>query len=199
MIKPCFSCITFLLFLGAVLLSSPQTDESDFIWLLLSDLFPLHNVMMEAQSIIPLDGKAWAMDEVPQPRRLMKLYMDSFGSQNPPVAVIQHAQTARKFVVISAQGTHIILKLRPVDHLCKLLIDNGGPDNDVIKAFFHLHTEVQAIAICLILACSQTVESKINVQVNISYVLKPAHFCFFSGYPSARLGHKSLLFVRRRA
>jgi len=60
--------------------------------------------------------------------------------------------------LISAQGTHIVSKLRPVDHLRQLLIENHGPDNEVVKAFFALHSEVQAACTCLVLACSQTVQ-----------------------------------------
>ena len=49
--------------------------------------------------------------------RLNKLYKDSFQSIEPPLAAVQHAQPARKFVLISAQGTHIVSKLRPCDQL----------------------------------------------------------------------------------
>ena len=64
----------------------------------------------------------------------------------------------RKFVLISAHGTQIVSKLRPADHLRQLLIDNGGADNDVVKAFFEMHSEVQAAATALVLACSQSVQ-----------------------------------------
>ena len=76
----------------------------------------------------------------------------------PPLSVIQHTQTPRKFVLISSHGTQIVSKLRPVDHLRQLLIDNGGPDNDIIKAFFGLHNETQAAATCLVLATSQAIK-----------------------------------------
>jgi hypothetical protein len=51
-----------------------------------------------------------------------------------------------------------VSKLRPVDHLRQLLIENHGPDNEVVKAFFALHTEVHAACSCLVLACSQAVQ-----------------------------------------
>ena len=56
------------------------------------------------------------------------------------------------------QGTHIVSKLRPVDHLRQLLVENQGPDNEVVKSFFTLHSEVQAACACLVLACSQAVQ-----------------------------------------
>ena len=125
------------------MLSAAQNDDTDLVWLLSSDAFPFQSVLMEGQSTLPLDGRVWAMDEMPQPSRMMKLYRDSFAAQQPPLAAVQHAQTARRFVLISAQGAHIVSKLRPVDQLRQLLIDHGGPDNDVVRAFFTLHTETQ--------------------------------------------------------
>lgn len=135
-----------------------QTDTSDVAWLLSSDGFPFQNVLMEGQSNIPLDGKVWALDEVPGQERMLRLYKDSFQSMDPPLAVIQHTQAARKFVLMTSHGAHIISKLRPVDHLRQLLIENNGPDNDVIKAFFALHSETQAVATCLVLACSRALQ-----------------------------------------
>ncbi len=140
-------------------MASAQTDDTDLLWLLSSDGFPFQNVLQEGQSTIALDGRVWALDEVPASRRLVRLYADSFNSMQPPLAVIQHAQAAaRKFVLISATGTHIVSKLRPADHLRQLLIEHGGPDNDVIKAFFSWHTETQASATALVLATSQAVQ-----------------------------------------
>ena len=115
---------------------------------------------MEGQSVLSIDGRVWALEEIPYKGQLSKLYSESFGSQNPPSSVIQHAQPARTFVLISAQGTHIVSKLRPVDHLRQLLLESNGPDGEPIKAFFQLHGEAQASATCLILATTQTVTSQ---------------------------------------
>lgn len=51
-------------------MSSAQTDDTDLLWLLSSDLFPFQSLLMEGQSTIHLDGRVWAMDEVPQQERL---------------------------------------------------------------------------------------------------------------------------------
>ena len=45
-------------------------------------------------------------------------------------------------------------KLRPVDQLRSLLVQNQGYDNRDVEAFFKLHTTDQACATCLILICS---------------------------------------------
>lgn len=142
---------------GTLLLSSAQNDASDLLWVLSGDSFPFQNMLMEGQSVLSVDGRVWALEEIPYKGQLAKLYMESFGSQNPPSAVVQHAQPARTFVLISAQGTHIVSKLRPVDHLRQLLLESNGPDGDPIKAFFQLHGDAQACATCLILATTTSI------------------------------------------
>ena len=77
------------------MLASAQTDDTDLLWLLSSEGFPFESALMEGQSTICLDGRAWALDEVPSPKRLLRLYADSFGSRQPPLAVVQHAQISR--------------------------------------------------------------------------------------------------------
>jgi nuclear pore complex protein Nup155 len=141
---------------GTLLLSSAQNESSDQLWLLSSDSFAFQNLLMEGQSTLTIDGRVWALEEIPHRGQLAKLYSESFSSQNPPSVVVQHAQPARTFVLISAQGTHIVSKLRPVDHLRQLMLEQSGPDGEAVKAFFQLHGEVQASSTALILACAQS-------------------------------------------
>ena len=145
-------------FPGTLLLACAMNESTDQLWLTSGDCFPFQTILMEGQSLLAIDGRIWALEELPYRGHLSKLYKDSFGSTEPPLVTVQHSQPARKFVLISAQGTHIVSKLRPVDHLRQLLIENHGPDNDVIKSFFTLHSEVQAACSCLVLACSQAVQ-----------------------------------------
>ncbi len=150
-------CFNFVVFLGTLVLACAQNENSDVMWLLSSDSFPFQNMLMEGQSNLTIDGRVWALEELPYRGKLSKLYSESFSAQNPPAVVVQHAQPARTFVLISAQGTHIVSKLRPVDHLRQLLLEQNGPDGEAVKAFFQLHGEAQAAATSLILACSQSV------------------------------------------
>ena len=145
---------------GTLLLSSAQTESTDQLWLLSNDCFPFQNMLSEGQSTLTIDGKVWALEEVPYLGRLNKLYKDSFQCMEPPLAAVQHAQPSRRFVLISAQGTHIVSKLRPCDQLRQLLIEHGGPDNDSVRSFFTLFTELQATATCLILACSRAIQDQ---------------------------------------
>lgn len=101
-----------------MLLASAQNESTDLLWLLSGDLFPFQNMLMEGQSLLTVDGRVWALEELPHKGKLSKLYSDSFGSTNAPSVVIQHAQPARTFVMISAQGTHIVSKLR---YVCNIL------------------------------------------------------------------------------
>lgn len=72
---------------------------------------------------------------------------------SPPSVVTQHMQKPTKYVVLTAQGAHIFLKLRPVDLLKQLLVDGRGQDSDAIKSFFGIQEGEQACATSLILAC----------------------------------------------
>ncbi len=79
-----------------MLLSSAQSEDSDLLWLLSADAFPFQPLLMEGQSTLQLHGRAWAVDEVPQPSSALRLYRESFGNQQPPMVVVQHAQRPRK-------------------------------------------------------------------------------------------------------
>lgn len=68
----------------------------------------------------------------------------------------------RKYVVLTAQGAHIFIKLRPVDMLKQLLIDSHGPESDAVKAYFQVQKEDQACATSLILSC---LESSQNAEI----------------------------------
>lgn len=55
-----------------------------------------------------------------------------------------------------------MLKLRPVDLLRQLLVENRGPEAEAVKLFFEKQKEDQACATSLILACLQSAQ---NLQV----------------------------------
>ena len=88
---------------GTLLLSSAQNEASDQLWLISGDSFPLDNRLMEGQSTLQIDGRVWALEEIPYTGKLNRLYKESFGSMESPLLAVQHAQISRRFVVISAQ------------------------------------------------------------------------------------------------
>lgn len=68
-------------------------------------------------------------------------------------------ESPRKYVVLTAQGAHIFIKLRPVDMLKQLLLDTHGPESDAVKNYFHMQREDEACATALILACLESVQN----------------------------------------
>ncbi|KAJ8305762.1 hypothetical protein KUTeg_016307 [Tegillarca granosa] len=140
---------------GILMLVSSQTEESDLLWTISGDSFPFHNQLMEANMGIGIDGRTWALGEVQPPAEPRPAILEYFTKADPPVVVSQHCELPRRFVLLTAQGSHILSKLRPVDQLRQLLIDCQGPDSIEVKGFFSLHKIEQACATCLILACSK--------------------------------------------
>ncbi|XP_062607131.1 nuclear pore complex protein Nup155-like [Saccostrea cucullata] len=135
---------------GTLLLVASQTEDNDLLWTISNDSFPFQGQLMEAHSTIPIDGRTWAMCEVTSGETSVTV-----DKPDPPSVVTQHSESPRQFVLLSAQGSHIFSKMRPVDQLRQLLIDFQGPDAEEVKAFFRLHKIEQACSTCLILACSR--------------------------------------------
>ena len=136
---------------GTALLVAAQSEELDVLWLLGGDAFPAAGQLTELQSTLALDWHTWALQALPE-RSLVR--SESTDGPQPPLVVTQHARLPRRFVALSTRGVQVLEQLRPVDQLRALLEDAGRPDADAVRAFFALHTEAQACATCLILACS---------------------------------------------
>ncbi|XP_006813173.1 nuclear pore complex protein Nup155 [Saccoglossus kowalevskii] len=106
-----------------------------------------------------VDGRTWALDEVPYflPQNIVK--QQRLPNQplqpDPPAVVLQHMLPFRKFVLLSSQGSHIFSVLSPAEQLRQLLLQHGGPENPDVEAFFRLHKEDHACATCLVLVCSK--------------------------------------------
>lgn len=60
------------------------------------------------------------------------------------------------------------MQVRPVDILKQLLLEQRGPDTEVVRAYFQTQSLEQACATCLILA---TLESSQNAQVMIYFYI----------------------------
>ncbi|XP_043230116.1 nuclear pore complex protein Nup155-like [Amphibalanus amphitrite] len=136
---------------GTALLVAAQSEELDVLWLLSGDAFPAAGQLTELQSTLALDWHTWALQPLPE-RPLVRC--EPAGAPRPPLVVTQHARLPRRYVALSTRGVQVLEQLRPVDQLRALLEDAGRPDSDAVRAFFTLHTEAQACATCLILACS---------------------------------------------
>ncbi|XP_034940368.1 nuclear pore complex protein Nup155 [Chelonus insularis] len=132
-------------------------------WCLSNDAYPFTNHLAETQSILPFDSPAWAMAEIPGEPAIYIEKQSTNNQGDPPLLVRQHMEPPRKFIFLTAQGAIILVQLRPVDILRQLLLEQRGPDTDLVRAYFESQTPEQACATCLILA---TLESTQNAQLS---------------------------------
>ncbi|XP_012873976.1 PREDICTED: nuclear pore complex protein Nup155 [Dipodomys ordii] len=142
---------------GILLMTASENEDNDILWCINHDTFPFQKPMMETQMTTRVDGHSWALsaiDELKLDKIITPLNKDHIPITDSPVVVQQHMLPPKKFVLLSAQGSLMFHKLRPVDQLRHLLVSNVGGDGEEIERFFKLHQEDQACATCLILACS---------------------------------------------
>ncbi|XP_010007023.1 PREDICTED: nuclear pore complex protein Nup155 isoform X2 [Chaetura pelagica] len=142
---------------GVLLMAASENEDNDILWCINHDSFPFQKPMMETQMTTRVDGHSWALsaiDEFKVQKIVTPLNKDIVPITDSPVVVQQHMLPPKKFVLLSAQGSFMFHKFRPVDQLRHLLVSNIGGDGEEIERFFKLHQEDQACATCLILACS---------------------------------------------
>ncbi|XP_038599878.1 nuclear pore complex protein Nup155 isoform X2 [Tachyglossus aculeatus] len=142
---------------GVLLMAASENEDNDILWCVNHDTFPFQKPMMETQMTTRVDGHSWALsaiDELKMDKIITPLNKDFIPVTDSPVVVQQHMLPPKKFVLLSAQGSLMFHKLRPVDQLRHLLVSNVSGDGEEIERFFKLHQEDQACATCLILACS---------------------------------------------
>uniref|UniRef100_A0A4W6CMT8 Nucleoporin 155 n=1 Tax=Lates calcarifer TaxID=8187 RepID=A0A4W6CMT8_LATCA len=142
---------------GVLLMAASETEDNDILWCINHDSFPFKKPLMETQMMCNVDGHSWALCALNE-ERPTKIFTPLNKEQIPitdsPVVVQQHNIPPQKFVLLSAKGSHIFQKLRPVDQLRHLLVSCAGGESEEIERFFKLHREEQSCATALILACS---------------------------------------------
>ncbi|XP_055087644.1 nuclear pore complex protein Nup155 [Periophthalmus magnuspinnatus] len=142
---------------GVLLMAASETEDSDILWCINHDSFPFKKPLMETQMMSNVDGHSWALcalNEEKPTKICTHLNKDQIPITDAPVVVQQHNVPPQKFVLLSAKGSHIFQKLRPVDQLRHLLVSCAGGESEDIERFFKLHREEQACATSLILSCS---------------------------------------------
>ncbi|KAM9841021.1 nuclear pore complex protein Nup155 [Aulostomus maculatus] len=143
---------------GVLLMAASETEDNDLLWCINHDSFPFKKPLMETQMMSTVDGHTWAVCAINEERPtkiFSPLNKDLIPIPDSPVVVQQHNIPPQKFVLLSAKGSHIFQKLRPVDQLRHLLVSCAGGESEEIERFFKLHREEQACATALILACSR--------------------------------------------
>ncbi|XP_028403590.1 nuclear pore complex protein Nup155-like isoform X2 [Dendronephthya gigantea] len=141
---------------GIALLCSSPNEENDVLWSISPEIFPFQKNLQESSVNTPLEGRAWALHEVPEAMYPMLPSPVPMKWPDPPTVVTQHALPSRKFVVLSAQGSYLFTTIRPFEQLKHLLLDNNGPDSEAVQGFFRLLQVDHACATALVLACSTT-------------------------------------------
>lgn len=142
---------------GVLLMTASETEDSDILWCINNDSFPFKKPLMETQMVSNVDGHTWALCAVEEERPSKVLTLQNkehIPITDSPVVVTQHNIPPQKFVLLSAKGSHIFHKLRPVDQMRHLLVNCVGGESEEVERFFKLHKEEQACATALILACS---------------------------------------------
>ncbi|NXN93474.1 NU155 protein, partial [Rhinopomastus cyanomelas] len=148
---------------GVLLMTASENEDNDILWCINHDSFPFQKPMMETQMTTRVDGHSWALsatDEFKVQKIVTPLNKDIIPITDSPVVVQQHMLPPKKFVLLSAQGSFMFHKLRPVDQLRYLLVSNASGEGEEIERFFKLHQEDQACATCLILACSNAASDR---------------------------------------
>ncbi|XP_035247718.1 nuclear pore complex protein Nup155 [Anguilla anguilla] len=148
---------------GVLLMAASETEDSDVLWCINHDSFPFKKPLMEAQMTMNIDGHSWclcAIEEEKASKISTPLNKDLIPLTDSPVVVQQHNVPPQKFVLLSAKGSHIFHKLRPVDQLRHLLVSSASGEGEEIERFFKLHREDQACATALILACSSAASDR---------------------------------------
>uniref|UniRef100_A0AAQ5YIN2 Nuclear pore complex protein Nup155 n=1 Tax=Amphiprion ocellaris TaxID=80972 RepID=A0AAQ5YIN2_AMPOC len=148
---------------GVLLMAASETEDSDILWCINHDSFPFKKPLMETQMMSNVDGHSWALcalNEEKPAKIFTPLNKELIPITDSPVVVQQHNIPPQKFVLLSAKGSHIFQKLRPVDQLRHLLVSCAGGESEEIERFFKLHREEQACATALILACSNAASDR---------------------------------------
>lgn len=145
---------------GTTVLVASHTTDRDVFWTLASDAYPFQPRFMETSTFGTVDAGVCCLATVkpsraPRPQCTIAVPGGAAMLSDPPAVVTQHFEGPQKFVLLSRTSCCLYEKPRPVDMLRRLLEDWNTPEQ-AFRAFFALHGEVQASAICLILACNPT-------------------------------------------
>ncbi|XP_066922124.1 nuclear pore complex protein Nup155-like [Clytia hemisphaerica] len=147
---------------GLCLAIGSLSTDMDKFWCFSPDAFPFKMNLKESQSTFNIDGHTWSLGEIPDFGEYTNtpghLFKETF--QDPPAIVTEHVHPPRRFILLSAQGSHIITTLRPVEQLQSALSSGYGADSDLIAAYFQQYGTTQACATCLVLICQSRESEK---------------------------------------
>uniref|UniRef100_A0A8B9BMU9 Nuclear pore complex protein Nup155 n=1 Tax=Anser brachyrhynchus TaxID=132585 RepID=A0A8B9BMU9_9AVES len=155
---------------GVLLMAASENEDNDILWCINHDSFPFQKPMMETQMTTRVDGHSWALsaiDEFKVQKIVTPLNKDIVPITDSPVVVQQHMLPPKKFVLLSAQGSFMFHKLRPVDQLRHLLVSNVGGDGEEIERFFKFCADILFFILkesqnCICMKCEESFSLHIN-------------------------------------
>jgi nuclear pore complex protein Nup155 len=166
---------------GTTLMISKRDEKNDTVLLLNNDLYLLHSQFKESKSIFNIDGRIWCMDEIETVNKFNAHIYDNQGFQQGSasnntdcIKLSSHLfDPQRRFVMITPQGCFMWNKLRPIDQMCYALLENNGPNSDLVRLFFKmLYSRSEACALCLAVALSRlTVDTRMSEWATQAYFI----------------------------
>jgi len=181
---------------GAFLASNAVSEEMDVL-IGMAPYMPsvIHEQgFSELVSTIPIEGKTWAIAEVPNSftAKLIKSQNSDDVDLICNELVSQHFFPVRHFLVLTNSGVTVLAQQRPIDYLNSLL-ENYDEDPNSIRSFFEFYTPEQACAMCLAITCGHPyatnstpgLPSYLSIAPSMP-VIDAAKRCFFEfgGYPT---------------
>lgn len=130
---------------GSFLMVSSTQQDKDLLWSLNSQLFPFSDVnrqFTESNTKVPLDGQVWSVAEVKD---------NICGNLQENFQTVY--QKPSRIVLLTNQGAHILELLKPVNVLQQILLACHNPNHDAVKTYFQIHTEAEACATSVAIAC----------------------------------------------
>lgn len=158
---------------GTLVLADELNDDVDLLVGTCGDLssrptpmFAQQPGLVEAVTGLNVDGKTWAVAEIPyevtmEASRRVSAASGGGGALAKTLArdyvtrnelATQHSLPARQFLCLTNTGLHLFVKLRPLDQLHALLVDSGGADSELLADFFKRYGPNQGCSMCLALA-----------------------------------------------
>lgn len=141
------------------IMTSSQTENKDFLWVLSNDFYVYEDQMMEAFSVNSLGGRVWCIAEEARPN----IARTGYEPLNPPLVVTQHFEERRKFILLTSDGVHIFYKQRPIDQLNLLLVESQGAEAPAVRSFFQSTKLTEACLTSLILASSSNLPQEVQL------------------------------------
>jgi hypothetical protein len=177
---------------GIDLMVSKRNEQTDSVLLMNHDLFLLHNAFKESKSIFEIDGRIWCIDEIlpgiknvrsgAQENDLLQTVKSASGVEDLPKLTSEFFDLPRRFAMLTPQGCFLWNKLRPMDQLCHVLIENNGPNSEGVRLFFNkIYERSEACALCLAVTLSHYTDPDSRISEWASQA-----FFIYSGEPEIR-------------